>query len=140
MEGLTQKEIAKLRRDLGITRAVCMITALLLILLFAGGGMVLYKMKDSVRSAVSLVQKVSDMDIESLTEMANKVSSSMESVDLEQIANTVEQIDVNALNEAVAGLDTVELSQTLANLNNAVASLQEVKESLSAITSVLGGR
>ena len=137
MEGFTQKEIAKLRRDLGFTRVVCTLTALLLILLLAGGGMVLYKMQESVRSAISLVQKVSDMDIDSLIDT---VSNSMESVDLEQIANTVEKIDVNALNEAVAGLDTVELSQTLANLNSAVASLQEVKESLSSITSVLGGR
>ncbi len=140
MEGFTQKEIAKLRRDLGFTRVVCTLTALLLILLLAGGGMVLYKMQESVRSAISLVQKVSDMDIDSLIDTVNKVSNSMENVDLEQIANTVEKIDVNALNEAVAGLDTVELSQTLANLNSAVASLQEVKESLSSITSVLGGR
>ncbi len=53
--------------------------------------------------------------------------------DVEPVMATVSELDVEALNAAIKELDTRELSQTLTNLNDAVNSLQEMREKVMSL-------
>ncbi len=133
VEQVSEQILKKLRRELAITRFLCIITSVLIICLFVGGVSVLKKIQP-------VLDKAEAVDVENVNETFRQVKTSLENVDLKQatdtmkqVADTIESVDLEAWNSAIDGLDTAELSKTLANLNDAVDSLRRVETSINSI-------
>ncbi|MCX4296142.1 MAG: hypothetical protein OSJ73_03825 [Lachnospiraceae bacterium] len=132
-ELVSEQMLKKFRRELVITRVMCIITSLLLICLLLGGAYVLRQVQPVLEQATAL-------DVENINETFGQVKSSLENVDLQQAAKTMQQmaekmenVDLEAWNNAIDGLDTEELSKTLANLNDAVEALRRVEASINSV-------
>lgn len=140
MDKAAEQMIKKLRRELVFTRIMCMVTSVLTILLLAGGAYALKQVQLVVEQAQPVMEQVAAVDVENVNETLRQVKVSLENVDLADVADTLKQavdtlneVDIEALNSAIEGLDTEELSKTLANLNDAVASLQKMEDSLNSL-------
>lgn len=125
--------LKKFRRELAITRVMCIVTSMLILCLLAGGIYVL-------RQVQPILEQAAAVDVENVNETLSQVKSSLENVNLEQamdtmqqVAETMESVDLEAWNNAIDGLDTAELSKTLANLNDAVESLRQVEASINSV-------
>lgn len=125
--------LKKFRRELAITRLMCIVTSVLILCLLAGGAYVLRQVKPILEQAAAV-------DIENVNETLRQVKSSLEDVDLKQAADTMQQVadtmqsvDLESWNNAIDGLDTEELSKTLTNLNNAVESLRRIENSINSV-------
>lgn len=136
----SEKLIKKLRRELVLTRIMCLVNSLLILALLAGGGYVLRQVNGIMGQVQPVLDQAAAVDVENVNDTLRQVKRSLEDVDLAQVAEmmeqaveTLEEVDIEALNEAISGLDTQELSRTMANLNDAVESLKRVESSLNRI-------
>ncbi len=125
--------LKKFRRELAITRLMCIVTSILIVCLLAGGVYVL-------RQVQPVLEQAAAVDVENINETLSQVKSSLENVNLkqaaetmQQVAETIESVDLEAWNNAIDGLDTAELSKTLANLNDAVESLRQIEASINSV-------
>lgn len=125
--------LKKFRRELAITRLMCIVTSILIVCLLAGGVYVL-------RQVQPILEQAAAVDVENINETLSQVKSSLENVNLkqaaetmQQVAETIESVDLEAWNNAIDGLDTAELSKTLANLNDAVESLRQIEASINSV-------
>ncbi len=125
--------LKKFRRELAITRLMCIVTSILIVCLLAGGVYVL-------RQVQPILEQAAAVDVENINETLSQVKSSLENVNLkqaaetmQQVAETIESVDLEAWNNAIDGLDTAELSKTLANLNDAVESLRQIETSINSV-------
>ena len=128
----------QLLRELKITRVICMISSLLTLCLLAGGVFLLGKVGELIQMCEPVVEKVSELDVESLNDTLGHVNASLEEVDWEEVADALGSLDVSALNAALEGLDTRELSESLKNLNDAVEMIRELGERMSSMLSSFG--
>ena len=136
----TEQMIKKLRRELMFTRIMCMITSVLTILLLVGGAYLFRQVQVIAEQAQPVMEQVAAVDVENVNETLRQVRTSLENVNLGEVADTLKQavdtlneVDIEALNSAIEGLDTEELSKTLANLNDAVESLHKMEDSLNSL-------
>ena len=133
----------KLMRELRFTRIICMISSFLTLCLLAGGILLFGKVQELAEICRPVVEKVSELDVESLNDTMDNINASLETVDWEQMADALGELDVEALNSAIEGLDTEELSKSLKNLNDAVDKVQEISDMMSEkmnnLTSWVGG-
>lgn len=132
-ELVSGRMLKKFRRELAITRLMCIVTSALILCLLAGGVYVL-------RQVQPILEQAAAVDIENVNETLRQVKSSLEDVDLKQAADTMQQVadtmqsvDLESWNNAIDGLDTEELSKTLTNLNNAVESLRRIENSINSV-------
>ena len=128
----------QLLRELKITRVICMISSLLTLCLLAGGVFLFGKVGELIQMCEPVVEKVSELDVESLNDTLGHVNASLEEVDWEEVADALGSLDVSALNAALEGLDTRELSESLKNLNDAVEMIRELGERMSSMLSSFG--
>lgn len=132
-ELVSGRMLKKFRRELAITRLICIVTSVLILCLLVGGVYVL-------RQVRPILEQAAAVDIENVNETLRQVKSSLENVDLKQAADTMQQVadtmqsvDLEAWNNAIDGLDTAELSKTLTNLNDAVESLRRIEASINSV-------
>lgn len=131
--------VSQLMKELRFTRIICMISSVLTLCLLIGGIFLFGKVQELAEICEPVVEKVADVDVESLNETLDHVNASLESVDWEQVADALGELDVEALNSAIEGLDTEELTESLQNLNDAVEKMKELNERMSSFASMFGG-
>lgn len=140
---ITGRDSRQLIKELRFTRIVCMVSSVLTLCLLAGGILLLGRVRELEKFCEPVVEKVSQLDVESLNETLGKVNVSLETVDWEQVAEALGELDVDAINSAIEHLDTEELSESLKNLNDAVETVREIGELLSekmkSLSILLGG-
>ena len=133
----------QLIKELKFTRVICMISSLLTICLLAGGILLFGKVRELAGICEPVVEKVLQLDVESLNDTMGHINTSLETVDWEQVAEAMGKLDVDALNSAIEGLDTKELTESLKNLNDAVAKLRELSkllsEKMNSLSALFGG-
>ncbi|MDE6014286.1 MAG: hypothetical protein K2H41_01105 [Acetatifactor sp.] len=130
---------SQLMKELRFTRIICIISSVLTFCLLVGGVFLFGKVQKLAEICEPAIEKISDVDVESLNETLDNVNASLESVDWEQVADVLGELDVDALNSAVEGLDTEELTEALQNLNDTVDKIKEVSEKMSSFGSMFGG-
>ena len=130
---------SQLMKELRFTRIICIISSVLTFCLLIGGVFLFGKVQKLAEICEPAIEKISDVDVESLNETLDNVNASLESVDWEQVADVLGELDVDALNSAVEGLDTEELTEALQNLNDTVDKIKEVSEKMSSFGSMFGG-
>ena len=136
MTVLSQDDMSKLFRELRLTRIVSIISSLLALSLLILGGYFAYTVKDALKEAEPVMEKIAEMDVESLNATLEHINETLETVDLEPIVQAIEELDVEGLNSAIDSLDMVELSKALRNLNDAADIMKKIGESLSPLTSI----
>lgn len=130
---------SQLMKELRFTRIICIISSVLTFCLLVGGGFLFGKVQKLAEICEPAIEKISDVDVESLNETLDNVNASLESVDWEQVADVLGELDVDALNSAIEGLDTEELTEALQNLNDTVDKIKEVSDKMSSFGSMFGG-
>ncbi|MCM1541316.1 MAG: hypothetical protein NC121_08645 [Blautia sp.] len=142
---------SKLMRELKFTRVICMISSVLTLCLLAGGILLSARVRELGEACAPVVEKVSQLDVESLNATLvhvndtletvdwNRVAESLGELDVEALNSTIERLDVDAINSAIEGLDTAELTQALKTLNDAVEKIRELSDKLGEAVSWLGG-
>ena len=128
---MPQGDMSKLFRELRFTRAVSIISSLLVILLLICGGWLIYTIKDFEREAEPALEKFAEVDMENLNATLKHVNETLESVDLEPIVQAIEELDVEGFNAAINSLDMEELSKALKNLNDAADIFRQISQMLS---------
>ena len=118
----------KLVKELKVTRIFCMISCVLTLSLLVGGFLV-FKQVQPMFQMVGKIEPAMEqfmaLDIDEVNETLEKVNTTMESVDWQQISETVGQLDVDAFNDAIQGLDTEAISKAVENLNKAAATMEK---------------
>ncbi len=152
MENMTaDSTILQLTKELKLTRIICMISSVLTLCLLAGGGLLFGRVRKLEEYCEPVVEKVAELDVESLNSTLAYINDSLAAVDWEQVADSlgeldvdainsvIERLDVDAINSAIEGLDTRELTEALKNLNDAVEKIREISEKMSDAASRIGG-
>ena len=134
-EMIPQTDMAKLSRELRMTRIFCMISSILTALILAGGVFFFVALREVRAGAEPVIQQIVTLDIEGLNLALEQLNTTLESVDWEQVSLAIEQLDVDALNTAIENLDTAELSESLENLKNTVDALEQLGQVFSRFTS-----
>lgn len=134
-EMITQTDMAKLSRELRVTRIFCMISSILTGLVLAGGTFFFVALREARTDAEPVIQQIVALDIEGFNLALEQLNMTLESVDWEQVSQAIGELDVEALNTAIENLDTAELSKALENLNNAVDALEQLGQVFSRLTS-----
>lgn len=119
MTGMSQNDMDKLFRELRLTRIVSIISSLLALSLLVLGGYFAHTVKGTLREAEPVMEKIAELDVESLNATLDHINETLETVDLEPIVLTIE-----------------ELSKALKNLNDAADIIKKISQSLSLLTSI----
>lgn len=135
-EMIQQTDMAKLSRELRITRIFCIISSLLTAVALVGGIFLFAAFRQARTDAEPVIQQIVALDIEGFNLALEQLNTTLENVDWEQVSQAIEQLDVDALNTAIENLDTAELSKALENLNNAVDALEQLGQIFSRLTSL----
>ena len=133
---IPQTDMAKLSRELRVTRIFCMISSILTVLVLIGGIFFFAALREARADAEPVIQQIVALDIEGFNLALEQLNMTLESVDWEQVSLAIEQLDIDALNTAIENLDTAELSEALENLNNAVDALEKLGQVLGRFTSL----
>lgn len=140
---VTDPVTRQLMKELKFTRIICMISSALTLCLLAGGVLLFGRVQKLAEICEPVVEKVSELDVESLNSTMDNINASLEEVDWQQVADALGELDVEALNSAIEGLDTEELTESLRNLNDAVDKVRELNDKLSekmnSLSSLFGG-
>lgn len=134
---MPQSDMSKLLRELRFTRIVSIISSLLAVLLLVWGGYLVYTVKSIMREAEPAMEKIAEVDVESLNASLEHVNETLETVDLESVAQAIDELDVEGLNAAIESLDMEELTKALKNLNDAADVFKQISQTLSQTLSPL---
>lgn len=96
--GISQDDMGKLFRELRFTRTVSIVSSLLAVFLLLWGCWLIYTIKGIERKTEPVMEKIAEVDIESLNATLKHVNETLESVDLEPIVQAIEELDVEGLN------------------------------------------
>ena len=121
------------RGELRRTRVICLVLAVLLVLVLAGGGFFFRELRIARELMEPLVEQISALNMDELNLALEEVNETLETVDWEQVAEAIGSLDVDALNTAIENLDTKELSEALKKLNDAVDVLGKIGDSLKLV-------
>ena len=122
--------LKRLRGELRMTRVICLVLAMLLVLVLVGGGFFFRELRLAREQMEPLVEQISALNMDELNLALGEVNETLETVDWDQVAQAIGSLDVDALNTAIENLDTKELSEALAKLNDAVDALGKMRDSL----------
>ena len=140
MTGLSQNDMDKLLKELRLTRIVSIISSLLALSLLILGGYFVYTIKGTLREAEPVMEKIAEVDVESLNATLEHINETLEAVDFEPVVQAIEELDVEGFNAAIDSLDMEELSKALKNLNDAADIFRQISqtfsESLGRLTSI----
>ena len=125
--------LKRFRRELRITRVICLVLAVLLVLVLVGGGFFFRELRLAREQMEPLVEQISALNMDELNLALEEVNKTLETVDWDQVTQAIGNLDVDALNTAIENLDTKELSEALTKLNDAVDSLGRMRDSLKQI-------
>lgn len=131
--------VGQLMKELKFTRIICMISSALTLCLLIGGVFLFVQVQRLAAVCEPAIEKISDVDVESLNETLDHVNASLESVDWEQVADALGELDVEALNSAIDGLDTEALTESLQNLNEVMEKMRELNDKMNSFASMFGG-
>lgn len=134
---MPQADMARLFKELRFTRIVSIISSLVAMLLLVWGGYLVYTVKGIVREAEPVMEKIAEVDVESLNATLAHVNETLESVDLDAVVQAIEELDVEGLNAAIDSLDMEELTKALKNLNDAADVFKQISQSFSQLLSPL---
>ena len=134
---MPRDDMRKLLRDLRFTRIVSIISSLLATLLLVWGGYLVYTVKDIMREVEPVMEKIAEVDVESLNATLEHVNETLETVDLEVVVQAIDELDVKGLNAAIDSLDMEELTKALKNLNDAADVFKQISQSLTQLLSPL---
>ena len=129
--GIQQDDMRKLFRELRFTRIVSLFSSFLAVLLLIWGSYLVYIIKGIEKDAEPVMEKIAEVDIESLNATLEHVNETLESVDLEPVVQAIEELDVEGLNAAIGSLDMEELTKALKNLNDAADVFKQISQTLS---------
>ena len=116
MQEQSQEEVLNsLRKELKFTRCCSLVTAILLVVVIAGGVFIVNKMTPALTAMQQMQPAI----------------EKMEQLDIEVLNQKIAQLDIEGLNQIVEDLDAKELSETLKNINDAAALLKEAGEGFS---------
>ncbi len=144
-EALSDQALRQLRREMKRTRLLCGISCLCTLCLAAVLVLLFWKARPVLETAARLpalidqagpaLEQFSRLDIEAANRTLNRLDEALAQVDLPKLSETVSALDAQALNEAISRtgdalekLDVEEFSRALKNLNDIVASLQEISD------------
>ena len=133
-----QNELAKLRRELRVTRVLSIVSSLLMVCVLLGGIMFFNGLQDSYEQLAPVLKKLETVDFETLNRTIASLETSLNAVDWKLVSEQLGALDIEAINNAIEGLDTEELTQALENLNAAVKTLQSIGDALKNFVSKLG--
>lgn len=134
MENITTDSVTRqLMKELKFTRIICMISSTLTLCLLVGGVLLFGRVQKLAEICEPVVEKVSELDVESLNRTMDNINASLEEVDWQQVADALGELDVEALNSAIEGLDTEELTESLRNLNDVVDKVRELNEKMNSL-------
>lgn len=125
--------LKRLRGELRMTRVICLVLAVLLVLVLVGGGFFFRELRLARAQMEPLVEQISALNMDELNHALEEVIETLETVDWDQVAQAIGSLDVDALNSAIENLDTKELSEALTKLNDAVDALGKMRDSLKQI-------
>ena len=125
--------LKRLRGELRMTRVICLVLAVLLVLVLVGGGFFFRELRLARAQMEPLVEQISALNMDELNHALEEVIKTLETVDWDQVAQAIGSLDVDALNSAIENLDTKELSEALTKLNDAVDALGKMRDSLKQI-------
>ena len=125
--------LKRFRGELRMTRVVCLVLAVLVVLVLAGGGFFFRELRLTREQMEPLVEQISALNMDELNLALEEVNETLETVDWEQVAEAIGSLDVDALNTAIENLDTKELSEALTKLNDAVDVLGKIGDSLKLV-------
>lgn len=128
---MPQGDMSKLFRELRFTRIVSIVSSLLAVFLLVWGGYLVYTIKGIVREAEPVMEKIEEVDVESLNATLEHVNETLETVDLEPVVQAIEELDVEGFNAAIESLDMEELSKALRNLNDAADAFRQISQTIS---------
>lgn len=130
---------SQLMKELRFTRIICIISSVLTFCLLVGGVFLYGKVQELAEICEPVIEKISDVDVDSLNETLDNVNASLESMDWERVADVLDDLDVDALNSVIEGLDTEELTEALQNLNAVVEKIKELNDKVSSFGSMFSG-
>ena len=136
MTELLQNDMDKLLKELRLTRIVSIISSLLALSLLILGGYFAHVIAGTFREAEPVMEKIAEVDVESLNATLENINETLEAVDLEPLVLAIEELDVEGLNAAIDSLDMEELSEALRNLNDAADIMKNIGQALSSLTSI----
>ncbi len=150
---MPENSLEQLRKELRITRVVCIVSSVLTSALLLGGIFLYGQMRPVLELAKEngpMIEELAELDIESvnmtLEQVGNtlgsvdwkEVSNAIESVDWQQVSDTIGELDVEAFNNAVEDLDTKEFSKAIERLNKVIDVLEGWGDKLGSIKGIFG--
>lgn len=133
-----------MKKELRLTRFFCIVSSLLTICLLAVIALLAIKLQPMYRfieEAGPALQKVSELDIDTMNHVIQDLETSMGQMDWNELADSLEQLDkldIETVNESLQSLDVEELSAALEHINNAADTLEGLSERFSALPSLFG--
>lgn len=150
---MPENSLEQLRKELRITRVVCIVSSVLTSALLLGGILLYGQMRpvlEMTKETGPIIEELAELDIESvnmtLEQVGNtlgsvdwkEVSNAIESVDWQQVSDTIGELDVEAFNNAVEDLDTKEFSKAIERLNKVIDVLEGWGDKLGSIKGIFG--
>ena len=150
---MPENSLEQLRKELRITRVVCIVSSVLTSALLLGGILLYGQMRpvlELTKETGPIIEELAELDIESvnmtLEQVGNtlgsvdwkEVSNAIESVDWQQVSDTIGELDVETFNNAVEDLDTKEFSKAIERLNKVIDVLEGWGDKLGSIKGIFG--
>lgn len=150
---MPENSLEQLRKELRITRVVCIVSSVLTSALLLGGIFLYGQMRpvlELTKETGPIIEELAELDIESvnmtLEQVGNtlgsvdwkEVSNAIESVDWQQVSDTIGELDVETFNNAVEDLDTKEFSKAIERLNKVIDVLEGWGDKLGSIKGIFG--
>lgn len=137
MENENSVEI--LKKELKFTRICSVVSSVLTICLLAAVVILftkLWPVYEFMNTAKPAVERISEIDVNTLNETIETLNETMGEVDWENLSNSLDALDVEAVNKVIENYDPEEVSRTLDNLNSAIEMITSISEKFGSIPSL----
>ena len=88
--------LKRLRGELRMTRVICLVLAMLLVLVLVGGGFFFRELRLAREQMEPLVEQISALNMDELNLALGEVNETLETVDWDQVAQAIGSLDVDA--------------------------------------------
>ena len=110
-----------LRKELKVTRICCLIVAVLLVCVIAGGIYIANMMSPMVLA----MQEIQPAIVK------------MEQIDVGVLNEKIAQLDIEGMNKMIQGIDTEEVMEALENVNEVMEKIEELQEGFESFSDSL---
>jgi len=128
-----------LKKELKFTRICCMVSSILTICLLAAVIILFTKLQpvyEFMNTAKPVMEKISEVDVNSLNETIGTLNETMGEVDWEGLSDSIDALDVEAINKVIESYDPEEFSRTLDNLNSAIEMIGTLSQKFGSLSSI----